>query len=225
MGKFKSVAAGLYMGIAAIAFTATPVAAIPISADLFVANDGLLTRNAGLDWLDVDITVGLSFSAVNMATTTFAILGGLNPITDLGFRHATISEVETLLTNAGIAPINDSLFREVNFAPIEALKLLLGPTVRIGTNTEGTQGITLDGPSVGRHFRASFTRCLSACAPGPSGRSRNFPSTGSLSDIDAKAGEGHFLVRATQAIPEPGTLALFGLGLVGLGVTRRRKAA
>ena len=28
-----------------------------------------------------------------------------------------------------------------------------------------------------------------------------------------------------QAIPEPGTLALFGLGLVGLGIARRRKVA
>ena len=43
--------------------------------------------------------------------------------------------------------------------------------------------------------------------------------------------EGHVLIDASNysfarftALPEPGTLALFCLGLVGLGFTRRRKA-
>ena len=35
---------------------------------------------------------------------------------------------------------------------------------------------------------------------------------------------GHFLVRPTT-VPEPGTLALFGIGLLGMGLARRRKKA
>lgn len=230
MGNLKSITAGLYLVAAAIGLTSitageTRAALLGVDLAEVAGVDTLLTRDTatGLDWLDVDITIGKSFDEVNMASMTFASLGGLNPITDLGFRHATLAEVETLLTNAGIFPVNDPTFTVANFAPVEALKALLGPTVLIGMNTESTQGITLDGPSAGTHFRASFGRCLASCAAGPSGRSFNFPLAGSIASNQSTPGGGHFLVRSSQAIPEPGTLVLLGFGLLGLGLARRRR--
>jgi hypothetical protein len=50
-----------------------------------------------------------------------------------------------------------------------------------------------------------------------------------LGDVVIKSnasGDGYGIDQLTVAkVPEPGTLALFGLGLVGLGLARRRKQA
>jgi hypothetical protein len=57
-------------------------------------------------------------------------------------------------------------------------------------------------------------------------------SVGPITMIDGKEGGnpvgpnfwlGHFKIEGSTAVPEPGTLALFGLGLAAMGLSRRRK--
>lgn len=50
-------------------------------------------------------------------------------------------------------------------------------------------------------------------------------SSGAVSGSTVNPTVGLVTLFKTQAIPEPGTLALFGLGLAGLGFARRRQAA
>lgn len=79
---------------------------------------------------------------------------------------------------------------------------------------------------------ASNNRCSSIGAgDDPMARSGGADATPLLAgdySLEVKgysANYGDYELRFTSAIPEPGTFALFGLGLVGLGFARRRKVA
>ena len=67
--------------------------------DLAVLEDGLITRDndAGLDWLDVSATSGLSYES---------IVAGVGGWATLGFRHATATELCRLLANHAATPSN-----------------------------------------------------------------------------------------------------------------------
>ena len=123
--------------------------------DTFITRDTL----SGLDWLDVNLTVNTSFIDITNGTATFASLGGLNPVTDLGFRHATKAELSTLFSSASIPNVNAGL-TALNFAPVNALMALLGPTFTLAGPTDKTQGFLADLSTTNRAF-GLLRECIS----------------------------------------------------------------
>jgi hypothetical protein len=77
----------------------------------------------------------------------------------------------------------------------------------------GTGGLMYSTASGNYNVCSSGPPNIAAC--GSSGYKEFIPATGSLGDIRF----------SLARVPEPGTLALLGFGLAGLGLSRRRKAA
>ncbi len=121
----------LMTAVAVAVLVGTPVSsnAELVQANLINHGDGLLTRDmaTGLDWLDVNLTVNSSYNDMISGAATFASLGGLSPVSDLGFRHATAAEFTTLLINALVPEFNTG-FTAQNFLPVVSLMDLLGST-------------------------------------------------------------------------------------------------
>ena len=217
---WTAIFAGVVLSAMCVCLQARTASAVLVERDLFSAGDNLLTFDTAtnLEWLDVDQTLGLSFNQV-----TVNVGGWL----DLGFVYASIDQVSTLYSNAGVTDQTNTPVSS-NFAGASELLVKLGCTGFCSqANSPFQQGLTFDGgsvifgqrgvPFVQTFLNASMARafCVSA------GNDCGVTGDGARSSI------GSYLIREASALPEPATIALFGLGLVGLGLAagRRRQTA
>lgn len=178
-----------------------------ISALANLTDNGTYTtdNSTGLDWLDLTATANSTYISAEIN----------NP----GWHYATNAEVEGLFAMFFEPTFVDSgngLQESTDAASIAESTLfisLLGATVSNDPYFTAL-GYYLDEDDLLRAMGTEFETDVATLIIGPEW----FVNYGG----SARLAYGTYLVRTT--VPEPGTLALFGLGLAGIGFSRRKKA-
>ena len=215
MKKIKSITAGLIVAIASMGMTAFSAQAVLIDN-----GNSTIDTETGLEWLDLTQSTNISVND---------ILGGVGGFAGAGYIHATRSQISGFVSSLGDpTPFFDSVifFTQTSadpLAPANATALVgfLGATDNgslLGFFDDGNLGLTTEQRIA--CINAPIEVCRSAI-----NQTNHLISVRSSADSDFASPQfGHWLNR-TASVPEPGTLALFGLGLAGIGVVRRKKVA
>jgi hypothetical protein len=170
----------------------------------------------GLDWLDLTASGNLSYNYVSGQFGSGAVFEG--------WRYATSAETETLLQHLGFT-IGNSV-GGIGSAPaayaaaLTSLVNLFGDTMGTsGPSYRGALGLTSQVDAPGSHRRlGAYTESFGAIYwLETSGSS----VCCSIVDTAQNSYFGSYLVRSTASVPEPGTLALLGLGLLGIRMAQR----
>lgn len=212
----------LSLGLLAVTLLQAPTAnAAPlVSADLFAAGDGLITRESstGREWLDLTVTVNQSVNS---------LLEGYGGFAQAGFRVAFLSEIGVLFSQAGITDFSPSGSAE-NLAPATALMDLVGCIGQCATPYRYTEGFAFfddsNHPYAANAARANFFIGPTSASVAFGDGSDELQWAGACDRSCASVFEGVWLVRDGQSSPvsEPSSLALLLAGAFALWVASTR---
>jgi len=192
------------------------------NADLIDLGTTTFDTDTGLEWLNLTETLGMSVNDLPSGL-------GLS-----GWELATTDDVALLFIAAGLAvptPPPISTFLSVDLDVTNALMTLFGCTSRCGTGNDLMAGIMLASIDHGFTYEISDLRLNGVVGDEifPARLIFDVVSNSRGADFSGP-GVGLYLVRDVAEgpagpipVPEPSTLALLGLGIAGIGLTRRRK--
>lgn len=221
MRVIKSFSLVALAGIVAAGLTITSARAALIELDLPTVGEKAITLDdvTGLEWLDLTVTRGRSYN--DAATSGFATLHG--------FRHASISDVAKLFTNAGIVDQSGTAHVD-DFYPVIELLNKFGCTGNCPVSSPPFGPGSVSTLPYGLGWAADLgTGTLTIARPEYQLHDGFATAKVGANRFDgdlAYFAVGNWMIRGVDltAVPEPATLAIFTLGLLCLGVVRRRKA-
>ncbi len=220
--NFKSIAFAMSIGAATLGMTITSAQAVIIGINdaalnvLGAAQDGNnITRDVdnNLDWLDWTSTLGAgtSFNQINALFAPGQVLEG--------FRYATGTEFLNLAISAGVPPTHIDINGGTPVpAPLTNLLDAIGIT---GSTNGGSFAFARFLPTALPTVPLGGIRADNSIVVDVPGAGGDF--SGSFAPDSISNSVGSAIVRDVAAVPEPGALALFGIGLGGLALARRRR--